>query len=287
MKKKKLVIIGSRSFIGKNIVENYYKEYNLILINSKIINLEKKINENKIKKIIPKKSIIIFLAFKTKHETLSDRNLIENIEIISKFINIISIVKPVKVVFFSSISVYGDNNSYKNYNEKSKVKPDNDYGKAKAVSEILLKQTSKNLNFKLLILRIPRVYGKYDYKNNYGPTKFLNDLNTKKNIYIWGDGKEQKHFLYIKDLLFNLNYLLLRNKVGTYNLCPTENHSFVFIAKLVLKSFNSNLKIISNKRNGIKSNHIIDNSKILKLKDIKFTNMKSTLKEYYLKKNFI
>jgi nucleoside-diphosphate-sugar epimerase len=114
------------------------------------------------------------------------------------------------------------------------------------------------------------------------PTKFLNDLNTKKNIYIWGDGKERKHFLYVKDLLFNLNNLLHRNKVGTYNLCPTESHSFVFIAKLVLKSFRSNLKIISSKRNGIKSNHIIDNSKILKIKGIKFTNMKSALKEYYL-----
>lgn len=282
MKKKNLVIIGSRSFIGKNIVESYKNDFNLISISSKIINLEKRINAKKVQSIIPKNSTIIFLAFKTKHNNLSEKNLIENILIISNFISLIEILKPVKVIFFSSISVYGDNNNYKNLTEKSFVKPDNDYGKAKAVSEILLSEFSKKLKFKLLIIRIPRVYGRYDYANNYGPTKFLHDIANKKNILIWGDGKEKKHFLYIQDLLNNLKKLIKSNAFGTYNLCPTESYSFINLGKIILQSFNTNSIIKFRKRNGIKSNHIIDNKKLLKIKGIKFTNIRLALNEYFL-----
>ncbi|OUV61122.1 MAG: hypothetical protein CBC82_07210 [Cellvibrionales bacterium TMED122] len=281
MKKKNLVVIGARSFIGKNIIENFNQEFNIIPVTSKMINLEKKISKKKIIKFIPKKSILIFLAFKTKHKQLSKQNLIENIEILSNFINIIESTKPSKVIFFSSISVYGDNNSYKNLDEESKLSPDNDYGKAKAISELILKDLSRSLKMKLLIIRIPRVYGKYDYISNYGPTKFLNDISLKKNIFIWGDGKERKHFLYIKDLLRNLKTLIYKDITGIYNICPSLSHSFLDLAKLAIKCTNSKSKIFFKKRNGIKSNHIINNNKIIKVKGVKFTHISLAIKDYY------
>tara|TARA_B100001057_G_scaffold448429_1_gene488741 strand:+ start:1139 stop:1993 length:855 start_codon:yes stop_codon:yes gene_type:complete len=281
MKKKNLVVIGARSFIGKNIIENFNQKFNIIPLTSRMINLEKKISKKKIIKFIPKKSIIIFLAFKTKHKQLSRQNLIANIEILSNFINIIEMTKPSKIIFFSSISVYGDNNNYKNLNEDSRLSPDNDYGKAKVISELLLKDLSKSLKLKLLIIRIPRVYGKYDYITNYGPTRFLNDISLKKNIFIWGDGKERKHFLYIKDLLRNLKTLINKDMTGTYNVCPSLSYSFLDIAKLVIKFTNSRSKILFKKRNGIKSNHIINNTKITKVEGIKFTNISLAIKDYY------
>ena len=60
--------------------------------------------------------------------------------------------------------------------------------------------SSKKLKFNLTIIRIPKVFGKHDYENEYGPTSFQIAL-LKTPLKIWGDGEDKKHFLYINDLL--------------------------------------------------------------------------------------
>ena len=51
------------------------------------------------------------------------------------FIEIIRICKPSKIIFFSSISVYGEKKHHRHIDESSKTNPDNDYGVAKIISE--------------------------------------------------------------------------------------------------------------------------------------------------------
>ena len=190
--------------------------------------------------------------------------------------------KPSKVIFFSSVSVYGDKKNFMNYDENSNVNPDNDYGIAKVISENILEYYKKILYYDLLIIRIPKVFGKFDYNNNYGPSSFLNNIKLNKKLKLWGKGEERKHFLYIKDLIDILHLLIIKNSKGKFIVAPDKGISFFMLAELCIKKCNSNLKIMFKKRTFVGSNHLLNNKKIKKqLPTFEFTNFNNSIVDYF------
>ena len=135
---KKIYVIGSNGFIGKNFVEfSNNRSLDYIGINREKIDLSKKIISKDLKKYIKKNSVLILLAFKTKHIDKKP-SVIDNIDLTMNLSKIIELMKPSHVVLFSSMSVFGDKKNYNNYDEGSLVSPDNEYGIAKVFSENIL-----------------------------------------------------------------------------------------------------------------------------------------------------
>ncbi len=279
---KKIYVIGSNGFIGKNFVEfSNNRSLDYIGINREKIDLSKKIISKDLKKYIKKNSVLILLAFKTKHIDKKP-SVIDNIDITMNLSKIIELMKPSHVVLFSSMSVFGDKKNYNNYDESSLVSPDNEYGIAKVFSENILNSLKKISKLNLTIVRIPRVFGKYDYAYNYGPTSFLHNIIRKKPLKIWGDGKEKKHFLYIKDLFRIIEIIIKRKIIGTFIIVPKESYSFKQLALKCINLTDSKSRIISKKRIYDGSNHLAKNNKIMKeLKKFRFTPIDKAIKEYY------
>ncbi len=274
-------VIGSNSFIGKNIIENKNSNLNYVGINRKKIDLSNRINSKIVKKNIKKNSILIFLAFKTKHISKTP-SIIDNINLIMNCADIIKYSKPKHVILFSSLSVFGDMKNYYNFDENAMVNPDTEYGVAKVFSEKIINSLQKKLKFNLTIIRIPKVFGKHDYENEYGPTSFLNSIIKKTPLKIWGDGEDKKHFLYINDLLKVIELIIKKKIFGTFIIAPEKSYSFKKLATECLKITKSKCELTFKKRTYNGSDHIVKSNKIMKLlKNYKFTKMTVAIKKYY------
>lgn len=64
-----------------------------------------------------------------------------------------------RFIFISSIGVHGSSTSNEPFNEKSDINPHNDYAVSKYHAEVELTKLAKELNFELVIIRPPLVYG--------------------------------------------------------------------------------------------------------------------------------
>ena len=129
----------------------------------------------------------------------------------------------------------------------------------KVFSEISSKIFSEynNSKSKILIVRPANLYGPMDKfddeKSKVIPSlikKFKKHALKKKNINIWGDGKDIKDFMYIKDFVSNLIRVSLKFKSNdVINLASGKSVSLKKIIFILKKYFDVNKKYIKFKKN--------------------------------------
>lgn len=203
-----------------------------------------------------------------------------------------------RVIFFSSVSVYGDNE--KVITVESKKVPKTAYAKSKLEAEEYALKLYKEKNLPITIIEPVTVYG----GNDVGNFKKLRGLMKKGLMIRFGDGSNKKSLIYYKDLIsMTINISNNKKSIGKIIICGTEilsineinnilklsvkNKVFnIFLGKKVsefiiksLSIFNISLfKKISRQIYVLKSNNIYDIECCSKYID----NFK-TFKEYYNK----
>ena len=226
-----ILITGSAGFIGMSVSEHFLKKkfsvvgidnlntyYDLKLKNNRIKNLKKykkfnffkidlKNNKDKLDKIIKKykiKTILHFAAQANIRYSLKNPDAYINSNIIG-FYNLLEACKKNKIqnlIYASSSSVYG--NSYKqkkSFDEKINTDmPKNLYAATKKFNEILAYSYSDLFNFNCVGLRFFTVYGPWG-RPDMAPFIFLNSILKKKQINIFNNGKMQRDFTYIDDVV--------------------------------------------------------------------------------------
>ena len=208
----------------------------------------------------------------------------------TNLIKICNKTMPKKFYYSSTSSAYGNQKKYP-INENAKLKPLNHYAKTKIKSEEFLK---KKLNKKidLKIFRLFTVYGPYSRPDML----FISYLNSvfKKNKYtLYNNGKYQRDFSYVKDVVKILISFIKINKLkqNIFNISSAKPITINKIIKIIHKYIKSKPNIIFKpKRNGEMLITHGDNrllKKIIKIK--KFTpielGIKSTIKWYLNYKN--
>lgn len=226
---KNILITGGLGFVGKELAVNLNKDYNVIIIDKKKINLKLKnikifhfdFSSDKSIKIIKKFNIdtIIHLAAYTnviESEKCKSKYKINNYLKSKIFFKKIKNIKNIKkFLFASSAAVYGDNKN--NVTERSICKPINYYGKTKLLFEnYLLNQKTK---VDIIITRFFNIIS--EKKQNNKNKSFFNNLaksiQDKKTFYVNGnnfntlDGYCHRDFIDIK-ILANYVIKLLKNK---------------------------------------------------------------------------
>lgn len=85
------------------------------------------------------------------------------------------------------------------YNSEGETNPDNTYGLTKLLGDDVLKYYSNKNNISVIILRPPNVYGP---GSDHGVVyQFYKSIKETGGVTIYGDGKQERDFLYISDLL--------------------------------------------------------------------------------------
>ena len=121
------------------------------------------------------------------------------------------------LVFASAQDVYGNSTPIKN--EKVYMSPESHYGRAKKESEEYLKKHNEENGLNAKALRSFSVYGPRQNSGFVIP-RILENIRAGKSPIIYGDGKQKRDFIYVKD---NVEAMFRRADRAMYEAKETRN----------------------------------------------------------------
>jgi dTDP-glucose 4,6-dehydratase len=129
-----------------------------------------------------------------------------------------NVKKDFLFLHISSDEVYGSLNASDHpSNEKDSYKPNSPYSASKAASDHLVRAWFQTYKFPVLTVNSANNYGPYQFPEKLIPLCILNALNGKP-LPIYGDGKQIRDWLYVKDHGRAIRQILNEGQIGeTYN----------------------------------------------------------------------
>lgn len=229
-----IYLSGSTGFIGSNLVKKL-KKFKLKF---------KKIKRNSVLKKNNKKNICLVHLAGIAHKKTSYKEMFEaNVEYPIKLSKQLLSINLKKIIFISSIAVYGKTYSYKKISENTKKAPYDNYGKSKLEAERKIISFCKKNKISLIILRPTLVYG----KNAPGNIRMLTKIANFFPILPFGAATHKRNLLNIEDLLTAIiSSIKYKNKIiQIFNICEKNGVSLVSLLKnLTLnKNFFLNISI--------------------------------------------
>ena len=270
---EKFIVTGGLGFIGSNLIElllskkckvlnidkvsyasNFYniknfkknRNYSFKKIN---INDKKKFN-NVLKNFKP--TGIFNLAAETHVDRSIDgprefinSNILGVFNLLESFRDYSKNNKKARLIHISTDEVFGDVIKGRS-TENWPYKPSSPYAASKASSDHLVYSYVRTFNIPAIITNCSNNYGPKQHPEKLIPKLIYNILNNK-NLPIYGDGKNSREWIFVKDHCEALYKVFKKGKIGEfYNIGSNKNLNNLQICKTLLK--------ISNKIIGLKNN---------------------------------
>ena len=143
----------------------------------------------------------------------------------------------------STDEVYGEVKSGEpECTEKSLLKPTNPYSATKASAELLASSYHHSFKLPISIIRCNNVFGPRQYPEKVIPSFIYNLLNGDK-CYIHGEGKTERHFIYVENVIDAILTIYDKGNVNEiYNIANTECYKVIDLAKLLIKKLHNSDK---------------------------------------------
>ena len=204
---------------------------------------------------------------KVKSKQLFDENLLIS-QNIANFCNKKNVKK---LIFFSSIDVYGTPNKKRQvFNENNKLRLENWYSRSKIKSEKIFK--SKYNKFKSICLRVPGILTYQKFRNFPVTLKHLHEARLNKDINIFNPKEKFNNLIDVTELktvILKIISLNLNSNI-TFNLAASKPIEYQKVIKKIIKLFKSNSKIISIKKQ--KKSFLISNDYVSKILNLKISS---------------
>ena len=230
-----LLITGGTGYIGKKLTQKLMEKYNPIYsVGIEELDLQ---NYEEVLDFLKKNKIrkIIHLGWKMEN---NNEAIYDNIEALNNLLKASEEVQVEKIIFTSTNNVYGTELNGNNFSEEDKINLDenNKYGISKYLGEELVKYS---MNEKACIIRIADVYGP---NQNHGNLMkgIISNLENKKNIQLYGEGKRERDYIYIDDVIRGLEFIYENNLTGTFNLGTGVGTSVKRITDIVINICKNN-----------------------------------------------
>ncbi|MDA7561965.1 dTDP-glucose 4,6-dehydratase [Candidatus Pelagibacter sp.] len=295
---RKIIVTGGLGFIGSNLIELLLKK-NYSVVNIDKINYSSSFyntlefvknskykfikcdinNKTKLSQIIFKyKPVCIFnLAAETHVDRSIDspENFIKS-NILGVF-NLLEVFKKyskknrkTRLVHISTDEVYGDILKGRSH-EKFPYKPSSPYAASKASSDHLVFSYVRTFKIPAIITNCSNNYGPKQHPEKLIPKLIYNILNNK-SLPIYGNGKNSREWIYVKDHCEALVKVFQKGKIGEfYNIGSNKNLNNIEICKALIKVAKNSIPIGSNikiqfvkDRPGHDIRYAIDSKKILR-----------------------
>ena len=295
---QRFIVTGGLGFIGSNLIElllskkfkvinidkvsyasNFYntktfsKNKNYTFIKSNIT------NKKKIYKILSefKPNGIFNLAAETHvdrsidgPEEFINSNVVGVLNLLEAYKKFYKNFKKTKLIHISTDEVYGDIISGRS-NEEWPYKPSSPYAASKAASDHLVYSYVRTFKIPAIVTNCSNNYGPKQHPEKLIPKLIYNILNNKE-LPIYGDGKNSREWIFVKDHCEALLKVYKNGKSGEfYNIGSNKNLNNIEISKKILnvaKSYlspgrNVKIKFIKD-RPGHDIRYALDSKKILK-----------------------
>jgi len=253
---KNVIVTGGLGFIGSNLIKLLHKK------NYFVINIDKvsySSNFSYLKKIkyykFYKANINNFLLisdiikkykpkfiFNLAAETHVDRSIDRPLEFIKSnylgLFNLIEIIRKnklnVKLIHVSTDEVYGDIKKKKKSKENDTYNPSSPYSSTKAGADLLIKSYVKTFGLPITITRSCNNYGPNQYPEKLIPT-IIYKIFKNEPIPIYGKGKNEREWIYVKDNCEAILKVAEKGKVGEiYNIGSKKIFTNLQVAKKII-----------------------------------------------------
>jgi len=146
-----------------------------------------------------------------------------------------------KIIFPSSIALYGEPPD-RPWKEVDKPRPNTVYGLSKLLAEETIRYWGDNHQIKYLLLRFPNIYGPGNQKGVV--FNFKKAVCKVGKVTIYGDGKQERDFLFVDDaieaIIKALNY---NGPSDIFNIGSGKTVSLLELAKLLEKTLGQKIPI--------------------------------------------
>ena len=268
---KKLIVTGGLGFIGSNLIELLLKK-NFYVINldkvtysSNFYNIKEfkkskrykflkyDIKDKKLKNIIfkYKPDGIFNLAAEThvdrsidKPESFIQSNIVGVFNLLECFKEYSKKYKS-RLIHVSTDEVYGDILKGRS-SESYPYQPSSPYAASKAASDHLVSSYIRTYKIPAMVTNCSNNYGPKQHPEKLIPKLIYNILNNK-SLPIYGNGKNSREWIYVKDHCEALLKVFTKSKVGEfYNIGSNKNLDNLEISKKLINISNDIIKLGKN-----------------------------------------
>lgn len=249
MQKQIIGVTGATGFIGRNLVRGLLDNANhkvKALVLEKEPNLPAQVdlvkgnlvNGRGLDKFLQDVDILIHLAARVlpPEEKMFSDNVVATHNLVTEAAKF-----PLKhIIYNSTAAVYGGGNN-KIYKESDPCIPDTEYGMTKYLSEELVRYWSKVTKGKVTILRPFNVYGPGNFKGVVH--SFYKSIKESSSVVIYGDGKQERDFLYVDDMVSAIINAVRKKQAGTFNVVSGKTHTILEVFEEIQKILDKKIKV--------------------------------------------
>jgi dTDP-glucose 4,6-dehydratase len=260
-----LIVTGAAGFIGSHFID-YVLENELINLSvSKVIGVDKltyagnienlseafnddrfqfiecDINDEELfKLLIEDETLIVNFAAESHVDNSINGSSIfytTNVMGVNNLLEISRHRKNIRFIQISTDEVYGSiqNGSW---NELSSIMPNSPYSASKAAADLMCLSYYKTYGMNIVITRSSNNYGPRQHSEKFLPT-IINSLKYEQKIPVYGNGKNVRDWLYVKDNVKGIMSAIIHGEPGEiYNLGGGLEKTNLEMISLISKSFN-------------------------------------------------
>ena len=289
---KKVLVTGGAGFIGSNIVQALVvlgaevtvldamlplyggNEFNLHEVKEKVKFVKGDIRDAElVRKMVVDKDVIFNLAAQVSYIDSKDEPFLDLDINGNGHLTMLEAVKDTasnaKIVFSSSRLVYGKILTLP-VSEDHATNPLSIYGIHKLLAEKYYRYYADTFGLNAISIRIPNPYGprqQMKHSKYSIPGWFMRQAMEEKTITVFGDGKQERDYLYIDDIVEAFLLLAVKGESGeVYNVGSDERVTFIDMVDAVLREVGKGEKVHvawpKNYEKNETGNYVADTTKI-------------------------
>jgi len=167
-------------------------------------------------------------------------------------------------VQISTDEVYGSAPKGVSFKETDLLAPGSPYSASKCAADHLVRAYANTFGLPAIVLRCTNNYGPYQFPEKFIPLAIANALEDRP-IPVYGDGQQERDWLYVADYCAAIELVLKRGKIGEiYNVASGKQRTNLDVLRAMLRLLGKSESLIEfvQDRPGHDRRYCIDNAKM-------------------------